>query len=66
MSLMTIGCRLNWFYGRVINPGSVVNGLASTLWLDSEIIKEVDTCHMFQSWCGKDSQVEVSLGVPAG
>ena len=49
MSLMTTGCRLNWFYGRVINPGSVVNGLASTLWLDSEIIKEVDTCHMFQS-----------------
>ena len=24
--LMTTGCRLNWFYGRVINPGSVVNG----------------------------------------
>ena len=32
---MTTGCMLNWFYGRVINPGSVVNGLASTLWLDS-------------------------------
>ena len=40
MSLMTTGSRFNGFYGRVINPGSVVNGLA--LWLDSEIIKEVD------------------------
>ena len=49
MSLMTTGCRFNLFYGRVIIPGSVVNGLASTLWLDSEIIKEVDTCHMFES-----------------
>ena len=39
MSLMTTGCRL---MGSMINPGSVVNGLASTLWLDSETIKEID------------------------
>ncbi len=52
---MSTGCRLNWFYGRVINPGSVVNGLASTLWLDSEIIKEVDMTHAicFRASVGK-------------
>ena len=50
MSLMTMQVvSLIGFIGRVINPGSVVNGLTNTLWPDSEIIKEVDTCHTFQS-----------------
>ena len=73
MSLMT----LNGLYGRVFNPGSVVNGLASTMLLDSERIKEIDICHMLhgqimgscvvsKSICGTPaSGAEGRLGCPA-
>ena len=63
---MSTGCRLNGFYGRVINPGSVVNGLASTLWLDSDRFKEIGICHMSHGQImGSCIVSESVLGMPA-